>query len=223
MMRMSIGLVAATCLVTGCSFGQRDVGDLSEQELAAFTALETRLDANTRSVRTALATLGELGVEYIQVSHALDTELARSGRLDALQGPWDDSAAGAGVRALVLHQLYALETAEDELLAARVRERRGGARSVESAYVELSRLTEAASRGVARIIDHLNQPLPEQLSARSGVLLEEVTAFRSRLEGADEARLRDLAADVAHHEERARRVREQVDSAIEVIVDRGGD
>lgn len=207
-------MFAAGCATAG------SVRELGEAEQQMFAALDQRLEENETMVRKTATQLGALGVDYVRKEYELELSLSKAKLLDAMRAPWASprSEFAPTQRAVVLYHLYQLELAEDEVLEARIRERRARAREVLVAYRRLQSLLAGASDNLELVLEYLNQPTGAQISEYTANFLAEVTAFRLELQESDNPRLRELADEVETYEEAARKAREEAEMALDAIL-----
>ena len=224
-MKRILLVLCIVILSTGCTTMGGSVRDLGEKEKEAFQALDSRLAENEKPLNAAAENLGNLGAEYAEKEFELELSLAKAKLLEAMKAPWapvrDEFAATQ--RAVVLYHLYQIEIAEQKMLEARMNERRVAAQEIMAAQKKLRTLLKEASENLEILLKYLNQPTSAKILAFSENFLNEVTAFRKKLQASENPRLRQLAQDTARYEALANKTKEQAVKAVEVIIKAKGE
>ncbi len=217
-MKQAVILLCLALITISCATGGA-VRELGIAELEVIQAVDERLKRNEEAMRGAARNLGELGAEYAEKEFVLALALAKAKRLESMRAPWTSPSEefAETERAVVLYHLYQVEMAEQNVLEARMQERRAAAQELLTAYQRMRPLLKGAAQNMEVVLKYLNQPNSARILAFTENFLGEVTAFREALQ-ADSPRLRKFAEDVARYEEVASRAKQQADMALNAIL-----
>lgn len=218
---LCILLVSLVVPSLGC-VSLRSARELSAAEMQFIQALHTRAAQNRAPLEASLADLSGISRSAIEDSHSLQTSIAKAKLLESMKSPWarPSSSLVETQRAVALYHLYALAEAEQEVVAAKLRERSASTRKVLTRYDELTTLLVQAAEAQKLILAHLNQSDAAHALEFVSNLLVEVNAFQRRLAQSEDPDLQRFAGEVAEAEAKVQQARQGMQQALGFILKR---
>jgi hypothetical protein len=199
-LRVAVVLVAVA--FSGCaSFDDAAVRSLTEAEIEVLGQTRARLAANQSSVNGSLDDLADNTEYALRQQNRLESNIAKAQLLEAMKSPWTTTNLESTQREVALYHLFALEEAEQKVLAARIDARNARIAQLRSSYAQLVGSMSALIAAQEQLLVHLDQPTSTQISLVLQQVIAESQAFRKALDGTDDPRLQRVMANLAEREQ----------------------